>query len=786
MRGRISFAATALVLAVAFSLFAGSRVSIAATGRSMVWQGIDFGRPHALVIGNNDYEHLGKLKTAVGDATAVAALLRTKYGFEVTLLLNATRYEITSAFNKLRIELTEKDNLLVYYAGHGYLDPETDTGYWQPVDAEPNNDANWIPTTDLSRYLNGMSAKHVLVVADSCYSGRLTRANPSSLRAGAERLTWLKRINAKRSRTALTSGGLEPVLDSGGGEHSVFAAAFLNALRENDEVVEGHRLFTRVSQQVVVNAEQTPEYSDIRFTDHQGGDFVFVPVNAAPVAAEGSPGSAGAQPVAAVDPETVFWQSIADSDDPALFEAYLKRYPSGLFAALARRKIETIRGGAPKREASEEPEPEVQIDPVEAEAVAVGNGNIREAPHVLAPRVATLKAGETIYVAGKVRGTDWYLVERDGEPIGFVYEELLADPREAGGGALDLAAATVRGGVPEPESTAVPADRRDPAMPARPMDGLIARAAPVLGPAERGMPRHGPVLRLAAGRQGSPTMRVAAQLCRLLDSVGGPVGCIAETSGGPVENIRTLRANAADMALVRSDHQYYAVTGRSPITRFEPFGEMRSLFALHTVPVAVLTRADSGIRGVLDLRGKRIAGGPSLEDRAPLEILLAATNGRPRSDLRRPRRNGGPKGLARALCRSRLDAVVLADPDPSPAIRVAAETCPVRLIGLDGPKFRRLAEQNRYLVPAVVRGGLYPGLPADTPTVGYVLTVVATARVPEGVVYRFVKAVFENLDRLRRGDLAYARLDPMDMVHAGRSAPLHPGAARYYRDAGLL
>ncbi len=240
---------------------------------------MEFGRYHALVIGNNDYKNLPKLATAVGDAEAVAMLLEDKYGFRVTKLTNATRREITGTFNRLRQTLTKKDNLLVYYAGHGILDEEADRGYWLPVDARRDDDSEWFSNTRLTGYLKAMSAQHVMVVADSCYSGNLTRVATASVRSGAERDAWMQRMNAKRSRTALTSGGLEPVLDQGGGGHSVFARAFLTALEENPEVLFGEELFDRLKGQVVANADQTPEYSDIRYTGHEKGDFLFVPLD---------------------------------------------------------------------------------------------------------------------------------------------------------------------------------------------------------------------------------------------------------------------------------------------------------------------------------------------------------------------------------------------------------------------------------------------------------------------------------------------------------------------------
>ena len=131
-------------------------VSATASAQDVKLPEIEFGRYHALVIGNNDYQYLPKLATAVGDADAVATMLEEKYGFQVTKLTNATRLDITGAFNRLRQALTKKDNLLVYYAGHGILDEEADRGYWLPVDARRDDDSNWFSNTRLTGYLKAM------------------------------------------------------------------------------------------------------------------------------------------------------------------------------------------------------------------------------------------------------------------------------------------------------------------------------------------------------------------------------------------------------------------------------------------------------------------------------------------------------------------------------------------------------------------------------------------------------------------------------------------------------
>ncbi len=238
--------------------------------------GIHFGAYHALVIGNNNYRDLPKLKTAVNDARAVARLLTDDYDFSTKLLIDATRADVIAAMARMRAKLTANDNLLIYYAGHGVVDTITDQGYWLPVDAEEAVPTNWVSNNDITTMLRAIRAKHIMVVADSCYSGTLVRAAPARMKTGRGRAVWVKRMVRKRGRTALVSGGLEPVTDSGSGGHSVFAAAFLAALRENRNVIDGQTLYQTIKRPVVLNANQTPQYSDIRLAGHEGGDFVFV------------------------------------------------------------------------------------------------------------------------------------------------------------------------------------------------------------------------------------------------------------------------------------------------------------------------------------------------------------------------------------------------------------------------------------------------------------------------------------------------------------------------------
>ena len=236
------------------------------------YSGIDFGRYYALVIGIGNYKYLPKLKTAVDDATVVAEILRRDYAFEVTLLIDPSRDAIIDALDEFREKLDDTTNLLIYYAGHGWLDEEVDRGYWLPVDAKTNRRSKWVSNATISDTLKGLRAKHVMVVADSCFSGSLVRGAKVELRSG----DYWQRMARKRTRVALTSGGLEPVADAGGGKHSPFAAAFIDVLKTNTSVIDGTKLFGQIRRPVMLSANQTPEYSDVRNAGHEGGDFLFV------------------------------------------------------------------------------------------------------------------------------------------------------------------------------------------------------------------------------------------------------------------------------------------------------------------------------------------------------------------------------------------------------------------------------------------------------------------------------------------------------------------------------
>ena len=235
------------------------------------------GRNVALVIGNDVYKYVPPLKTAVSDARAVWAVLRDRYGFEATLLTNASRAQILAALSSYRRTLGSGSSLLIYYAGHGYSDRAVDKTYWWPVDARSEDVSEWISADDITTDIKAIPAKHILVISDSCFSGGLSRGvvAPERTPLGAGREQALSKLRDRTSRQLFASGGNEPVADDGGGDHSVFAGALLAALHSMEPgefSVEDIFLDVRASLQ---HAGQLPQLDALIRSGHEGGSFVF-------------------------------------------------------------------------------------------------------------------------------------------------------------------------------------------------------------------------------------------------------------------------------------------------------------------------------------------------------------------------------------------------------------------------------------------------------------------------------------------------------------------------------
>src|SRR5262249_41112605 len=190
---------------------------------------------------------------------------------------------ILTALNDYRRTLPPNSNLLIYYAGHGKHDPDTDKAYWLPVDAQKDNNDNWISADDISSDVKAIPSSHVLIISDSCYSGVLTRDAEVEFKP-QNRAVYLAKLEKSKSRTLMSSGGDEPVADGGAPGHSIFASAILDSFHrmEQDKFTAADLFHRFLQPNVAGRSEQLPQYSIIRNSGHEYGDFVFTRISGSP------------------------------------------------------------------------------------------------------------------------------------------------------------------------------------------------------------------------------------------------------------------------------------------------------------------------------------------------------------------------------------------------------------------------------------------------------------------------------------------------------------------------
>jgi len=227
---------------------------------------------YALLIGNQKYDDSGiaELEEPIKDATELYNTLTKVYNFEpenVILLKNATKAEIIGTLHHLRSQITSNDNLLIFYAGHGYWDEGMGVGYWLPKDAAKDNPVNWIPNTDLTNYLGAIKTKHTLLIADACFSGGIFKTR--SAFSATYAIEMLYQLN---SRKAITSGTLTEVPDK-----SVFFQYMLKNLKDNtNDYLSAEELFTKMRVAVINNSQNLPQFGTIQNVGDEGGDFIFI------------------------------------------------------------------------------------------------------------------------------------------------------------------------------------------------------------------------------------------------------------------------------------------------------------------------------------------------------------------------------------------------------------------------------------------------------------------------------------------------------------------------------
>jgi len=257
-----------------------------------------------------------------------------------------------------------------------------------------------------------------------------------------------------------------------------------------------------------------------------------------------------------------------------------------------------------------------------------------------------------------------------------------------------------------------------------------------------------------------------------------------ESTGGSVYNINTIKAGELEFGVAQSDWQYHAYNGTSKFAD-NPFPDIRAVFSVHPEPFTLLVRADSGIEDFEGLKGKRVnVGNPGSGQRATMEVVMDAF-GITMGDFSLATEYKGSE-MAKQICDGNIDAMIYTIGHPAAAIKEATTTCDVKLVDVAGAPIDKLVADNPYYRVATIPGGMYAGNDQDTTTFGVGATFVTSADVPEEVVYTVVSAVFENIDQFRSLHPAFANLEPEEMANDGLSAPLHAGAERYYREAGLI
>jgi len=280
---------------------------------------------------------------------------------------------------------------------------------------------------------------------------------------------------------------------------------------------------------------------------------------------------------------------------------------------------------------------------------------------------------------------------------------------------------------------------------------------------------------------------VGGAICRLVnkDRKDHGLRCSVESTGGSVFNINTIKAGEMDLGVAQSDTSHNAYHGLGSFKQSGAYTKLRSVFSVHPEPTTVLVRKDAQVKRFEDLKGKRFnVSNPGSGSRASVEQLLAAM-GWTFKDFALASELRGDE-TASALCDGKIDGFSYTIGHPAAQIQDAIVTCEAQLIPMTGPVVDRLVADNPYLAKVTIPGGMYPHNPNDIDTYGVLAVFVTSADVPEESVYVIVKAVFDNLEEFKRLHPAFAHLDAKRMVRDGLSAPLHPGALRYFKEKGLL
>ncbi len=292
---------------------------------------------------------------------------------------------------------------------------------------------------------------------------------------------------------------------------------------------------------------------------------------------------------------------------------------------------------------------------------------------------------------------------------------------------------------------------------------------------------------LATGTAGGIYDPVGNAICRMFNLPGEhqPRPCVAVTSDGSVANIRRVESGDSILALSQTDIAYAAFHGDGPFTASGPNPRLRTLIALYPEAFTVIVRGDTGIRDFQDLRGKRIGIGKSGAGYTYTRDALLELYGWVIPDPERVLEFGAAD-QSEALCNRRVDVIIFEAGNPNGLTQEATTGCQARLVRVTGPPVERLLATHSYYIASVIPGGMYAGNPNDVPTISTLAVLVTSSHLPEDLAYGIVKAVFNNLAVFRRLHPVLATLNIKDMVPSEAVIPIHPGALKYYREAGFI
>ena len=278
---------------------------------------------------------------------------------------------------------------------------------------------------------------------------------------------------------------------------------------------------------------------------------------------------------------------------------------------------------------------------------------------------------------------------------------------------------------------------------------------------------------------------VGQSICRLVNRLeDADIKCNAPSTGGSVANINGIKSGELDMGVAQSDVQYQAYNGTGNFEG-EAYEDLRAVFRVHGEPLTILARADANINSLDDLEGKRVnIGNPGSGQRNTMEVVMGAKGWTEDSFSLASQLDAAE--MAAALADNNIDAMAYVVGHPNGAIQEATTTVDSHLVPLNDETVQGIVDEFPYYSMSVIPGGLYKGNDEDVETFGVAATFVTTAETDEDIIYQTVKAVFDNFDRFKRLHPAFENLDPQDMVTSGLSAPLHEGAARYYREQGWI